>query len=194
MNAKTLLPLGLGLLCLAGMASAGKGPDPSGLPQCQSSSAAEACRLPLKNGQFDSLEGWTRPDGLPSIGEDETGNTYAALHVGAVLSQPVFAHFGASPQDVAYALRFRTRADRGAGELRASLSMSDANGDRSILLGDATTTAQADGWNDVELVVNGAAFAAPAHVTVTIANEGGSIVQVDDVTLVQAEGVEVLGR
>lgn len=193
MNVKTLLPIGLGLLSFAGMAAAGNSPDPSRLPPCQSSSTAETCRLPLKNGQIDSLEGWNR-SGLPSIGQDETGNAYAALHVGAFLSQPVFAHFAASPQNVAYALRFRTRADRGAGELRATLSMSDGSGDRTIPLGETTTTARAGEWNVVELMVNGTAFPAPAHVMVTIANEGGNIVQVDDVTLVQAEGVEAARR
>lgn len=174
--------------------TASNGPGTSRLPLCKSSVPAATCRLPLKNGQFDTLDEWNRPNGLPSIGWDETGNAYAALHVGAVVSQPVFAHFGPSPQDVAYAVRFRVRADRGTSALRATLSMSDDSGDRRISLGETTTTAHADEWDVVELLVNGKAFAAPAHVLVTIANEAGSVVQVDDVTLVQTEGAEAIRR
>ena len=187
------LAAGACLLAFAGIATAGQGLAPSHLPLCESSVAEETCRLPLKHGQFDSFEGWRR-HGLPSIGHDEAGNPYAALHVGAALSQAVFAHFGAPPQGVAYAVRFRVRADVGAGEIRATLSMSDDTGERTLPLGETTTTARAGEWSDVELLVNGAAFAAPAHVLVTIANEGGNIVQVDDVALVQTEGAETYRR
>jgi hypothetical protein len=188
------LVTGLGLLASSGSAIAGNGPDPSRLPPCQSVDVKDACRLPVKNGQFDSLDGWERPNGLPSLGQDERGNTYAALYVGAELSQPVFAHFGAAPQDVAYALRFRVRADRSAGKVRAMLSMSDGGGNRAVPLGETTTTAYAGDWSTVELLVNGKMFAAPEHVLLKIGNEGGDVVQVDDVTLLRVQGVEAIGR
>lgn len=193
MKVKKTLAAGICLLAFAGVANAGNGLDPSRLPQCQTSAAAETCRLPLQGGQFDSLDGWNR-QGLPTIGKDETGNNYTALYVGAGVSQSVFAHFGLSPQDLGYALRFRVRADRNVSAIRATLAMSDSSGSRTIPLGETTTMAQAGEWNIVELVVNGTAFAAPAHVLVSITSEGGDIAQVDDVTLVQTEGAGPLRR
>lgn len=188
------LATGLGLLASSGSAIAGNGSDPSRLPPCQSVNVNDACRLPIKNGQFDSLDGWERPNGLPSLGQDERGNSYAALYVGAELSQPVFAHFGVAPQDVAYTLSFRVRADRSVGKVRAMLSMSDGSGNRAVTLGETTTTAYAGDWSTVELTVNGKAFAAPEHVLVKIGNEGGDVVQVDDVTLVRSQGAEAIDR
>ena len=47
-------------------------------------------------------------------------------------------------------------------------------------------------WQDVELMVNGVAFAAPAHVLVEISNAAGEYLQVDDVHLVHAKDVDVL--
>lgn len=188
------LAVGLFSLAIASAAMAGQGPDPSGLPSCQSSGPVDACRLPLKNGQFDSLDGWLNTPSQPTLGQDENGNSYAALRYGATASQPVFANFGVPTQNAAYALRFRARADRGAGQIRATLSMSDGSGNHAVSLGETTTTVGTGEWNVVELLVNGAAFAAPAHVLLTIGNEGSEYVQVDDVHLVQAAGADAVSR
>ncbi len=114
---KSLLhPLAMALytLALRGSAFAGNGSDPSRLPLCRSFAGADACLLPVENGRFDSLEGWTRASGLPNIGYDEDGNPYAALDTGASIRQAVYAHFGKAPRDVAYALHFRVGSDNGA--------------------------------------------------------------------------------
>lgn len=190
---RSLFALGLCSLAVTGTAFASDSPDPSGLPACQMGMAADACRMDLKNGQFDALDGWTRI-GMPSIGHEASGNPYAALHVGAVLSQAVYAHFDTPSERVAYTLRFRVRADRHVGAIRAELSMSDAAGAHAIPLGETRLMAGAGEWSTVEMTVNGAAFAAPAHVLVEIANEGGEYLQVDDVQLVQSEGAESLRR
>ncbi|MDQ0010117.1 hypothetical protein J2T07_002307 [Luteibacter jiangsuensis] len=186
----------MALCATAGTAVAGNGPDPSGLPLCQQVSGADACRLPVRNGQFDNLDGWTRTSGLPSIGYDPSGNPYASLYTGAGIHQAVYAHFGTLSQEAAYVLRFRVRSDNGDTQVRATLSMSDGDGANALPLGSTATMAREGEWSSVELVVNGAAFAAPAHVLLEIANEGGNhdTVQVDDVYLVQSVGVEMLRR
>ena len=190
---RPILALGLCSLAFAGTAVAGDSPDPSRLPPCQMGAGDNACRLPLKNGQFDGeqLESWAR-DGSPSLGYEASGNTYAALHVGAVVRQAVYAHYGTSPQKTTYALRFRVRADRRSSVVRAAMSMSDDKAEYRIPLGETTTTAYAGEWQDVELMVNGVAFAAPAHVLVEISNAAGEYLQVDDVHLVHAKDVDVL--
>lgn len=182
------LKVGLCILVLPVSAFAGNGPDPSRLPPCHPFGGAEACRLPVENGGFDSLEGWTRASGLPNIGYDEIGNPYAALYTGASIRQAVYAHFGKAPQSVAYALHFRVRSDNGDNQVRATLSMSDATGEHLLPIGSTTAVARKGEWSTVELVVNGDAFAAPAHVMLEIASEGGNhdTVQVDDVHLVES--------
>jgi len=191
---RSMFLTGLCALAFSGGAFAGNGPDPAGLPFCQQVYGAHACRLPVKNGQFDGLGGWTRASGLPSIGYDISGNPYAALYTGASIRQAVYAHAGRSPQDVAYALRFRVRADNGDAQVRATMSMSDATGAHAVPIGSTTAIARQGDWSVVELVLNGAPFAAPAHVSVEIASEGGNhdTVQVDDVLLVQSASVQAL--
>jgi hypothetical protein len=187
----------IALCAIAGTSAADNdGPDPSGLPPCQQSSQADACRLPVRNGQFDSLDGWTRTSGLPSIGYDPAGNPHASLYTGAGIHQAVYAHFGTLSQDAAYVLRFRVRSHNGDSRVRATLSMSDDAATHTLPLGSATTMARNGEWSIMELAVNGTAFAAPAHVLLEIANEGGNhdTVQVDDVYLVQSVGTEVLRR
>lgn len=190
------LALGLCVFAMAGVAVAGNGPDPSGLPFCAQVHGANACQLPVYNGRFDSLDGWTRPSGLPSIGYDISGNPYASLYTGASIRQAVYAHFDRSPQEVAYALRFRVRADNADARVRATMSMSDATGAHTVALGSTTAVARQGDWSVVELVVNGAPFPAPAHVSVEIASEGGNhdTVQVDEVLLVESESVEALSH
>ncbi|WP_426285328.1 hypothetical protein [Luteibacter sp. E-22] len=196
---KSLLPplaMGLCTLALPGSAFAGNGSDPSRLPPCHSFAGADACLLPVENSRFDSLEGWTRASGLPNIGYDEDGNPYAALYTGASIRQAVYAHFGKAPQDVAYALHFRVRSDNGDNQVRAMLSMSDATGEHLLPIGSTMATARKGEWSTVELVVNGAPFAAPAHVMLEIASEGGNhdTVQVDDVHLVESRDAGALPR
>lgn len=183
-------------LAFAATTPAGNGPDPSRLPACQQATGVDACRLPVKNGQFDDLDGWTRASGLPSIGYDPSGNPFASLYTGASIRQAVYAHFGKSSRDLAYALRFRVRSHNGDVQVRAALSMSDDTGANTHPLGSTTTIAHEEEWSIVELVVNGAPFAAPEHVMVEIANEGGNhdTVQVDDVYLVESVGTEALRR
>jgi hypothetical protein len=191
---RPLLALGLGALSCSGSALAGNGPDPSHLPSCRPGGDADACNLPVKSHQFDSLQGWTSASGLPSIGYDELGNAYAALYTGATISQAVYAHFGKSPNDLAYALRFRVRSHNGDNQVRATLSMSDAYGKQTRPIGSTTAVAHQGEWSTVELVVNGVPFAAPAHVLLEIASEGGNhdTVQIDDVYLVESDGATAL--
>lgn len=185
---------GLCALALAGAAVAGNSPGPSELPLCVQGADQDACRLPVKSDQFDTLDGWERRSGLPSIGYDESGNSYASLFTGAAIGQEVYAHFGRSSQDVAYVLRFRMRSDNAPAQVRAALSMTDAGGTRTVPLGSVVDTAHPGGWSVVELAVNGAPFAAPAHVSIEIASEGGNhdTVQVDDVYLIQSADAGVL--
>ncbi len=93
-------------------------------------------------------------------------------------------------------LHFRVRSDNGDNQVRAMLSMSDATGEHLLPIGSTMATARKGEWSTVELVVNGAPFAAPAHVLLEIASEGGNhdTVQVDDVHLVQSRDAGVLPR
>ena len=162
------------------------GPSPAGLPACNSSEIFDACRLPVKQGTFDTLGGWTLTNRV-SQGGDATGNQYAAIGGGSAIRQAVYAEFGTPSQDTSYVIRFRVRSEHGDAPVRTTLSMSNYDGTHTAKLGATSTTARHHEWTVVELVVDGKAFAAPAHVMVEIGNESSNaIIQVDDVFLVQS--------
>lgn len=167
------------------------GPSPAGLPSCNSSEVFDACRLPVKQGGFDSLLGWIT-DGHVRHGGDAAGQHYAALSNGSSVRQAVYAHYGTAPQDATYVLRFRLLSESHDTPVRATLSMSNAAGTHVEKLSATTTTARHHEWTEVELLVDGKAFVAPAHVMVEIANEGyGPVVQIDDVYLVQSADADL---
>ncbi|SEM90688.1 hypothetical protein SAMN02800694_2099 [Luteibacter sp. UNCMF331Sha3.1] len=193
---------GLCAATLAGTAFAGSlsstgfthiGPSPAGLPSCNSSEVFDACRLPVKQPTFDTLDGWAA-EGDVSRGGDATGNQYAAIRGGSRLKQAVYADFGTLSKDASYVLRFRLLSESHDAPVRATLSMSNAAGVRGAKLGAITTTARHHEWTEVELLVDGKAYPAPAHVMIEIDNEGASsVVQVDDVFLVQSADTDIEG-
>ncbi|SEO85665.1 hypothetical protein SAMN02800692_2559 [Luteibacter sp. UNC138MFCol5.1] len=167
------------------------GPSPAGLPSCNSTEIFDACRLPVKQGMFDSLQGWTA-NGMVSQGSDASGNGYAAIRPGSSVRQAVYASFGTPNEDASYVLRFRLLSESHDAPVRATLSMSNAAGTDVAKLGATTTMARHHEWTEVELVVDGKAFRQPAHVMIEIGNEdSAATVQVDDVFLVQSADAEV---
>lgn len=169
------------------------GPSPAGLPSCNSSEIFDACRLPVKQGQFDSLAGWTQ-NGRVSQGGDASGNQYATLGGGSSIRQAVYADFGTLSKDASYVLRFRVMSENSDAPVRATVSMSDPNGGNLTRLGSTSTTARHHEWTTVELIVDGKAFPAPAHVMIELGNESpNAIVQLDDVFLVQSADADVAG-
>lgn len=185
------------LLSSAGTAFAGNAGTTPSLPPCVVGKATDgACLLAVKNGDFTSmaLSSWDRV-GLPIHGVDADGKSYAALPLGSAIRQAVYAHTGTSTADAVYTLRFRIRAEHVSANVRASLSMSTAQGTDTVPLGHITSMATADEWSTVELSVQGRAYAAPAHVQVVIENEGGmpATVQIDDVMLIESTDAEVVG-
>lgn len=190
------------LSALAGTAIAGSasitgftdiGPSPIGLPSCNTTEVFDACRLPVKQGTFDTLNGWVA-NGHVQQGGDATGNRYATIGGGASVKQAVYTEYGTPTKDASYVLRFRVMSENGDAPIRATLSMSDYNGAHTDKLGATTTMARHHEWTQVELVVDGKAFVAPAHVMIEIGNESpNAIVQLDDVFLVQSADTETAG-
>jgi hypothetical protein len=177
-----------------GVARAGHAGAVPSLPFCTSGYAAgDACFLTLKNGDFDArmLASWGRV-GLPGYGIAADGSTYAALPLGSGIQQAVYAHGGLKTAEAVYTLRFRIRAEHAPAYVRGTLAMSTAERTDLVPLGHVTSMALTDEWSTVELSVQGRPYAAPAHVLVTIANEGGTpaTVQVDDVVLIQSSDAE----
>jgi hypothetical protein len=167
------------------------------LPACVGGGVADgACLLPLRNGDFGEqvLSSWERL-GLPVHGVGADGSRYAALPLGSGIHQAIYAHTGRNSGNVVYSLRFRVRAEHAPGQVHATLAMSTGQRTDPMPLGHVTSEAGTDGWSTVELSVHGRPYAAPAHVLVAIENQSGTptIVQVDDVVLVESTDVELIG-
>jgi hypothetical protein len=189
--------LALGSVSMAHAGHAGHAGSVPSLPSCTGGYFAEgACFLALKNGGFDDgmLASWERV-GLPGHGIAVDGSTYAALPLGSGIQQAVYAHGARNTADVVYTLRFRIRAEHAPADVRATLAMSTAERTDLVPLGHVTSMALTDEWSTVELSVQGRPYAAPAHVLVTIDNEGGTpaTVHVDDIVLIQSSDAEVAG-
>ncbi|UPG91380.1 hypothetical protein L2Y96_06295 [Luteibacter aegosomaticola] len=181
-------------LCLvAAPVQASTSPDPSRLPACTSAGNDDACRLPIRDGDFSAgaLNGWQR-QGLPVVGYDASGNAYAALPVGAAISQAVGIPTANLPQDVAYAIRFRVLGESADGSIDVRVALSDDNGNQKIDLGGTTVRAVRGEWTVGELFVTGKQYGGAPHVHITLANDSasGTQVQVDDVHVVESAGVE----
>lgn len=184
---------GVALLALCSAAAfpslAGPGPDPSGLPACSSAGNDDACRLPVRDGDFSSgqLAGWQR-QGLPSTGYGADGNAYAALAVGAAISQAVGIPTGNSPRRVTYAVRFRALAESADGSVDVRVALSDDNGNGRVDLGGTSVRVVRGEWTVGELFVTGRPYGGAPHVHITLANESvsGTQVQLDDVYVVES--------
>lgn len=189
------IPTSLLALCLTALspAMASHSPDPSRLPACTRAGNDDACRLPVRDGDFSggALNGWQR-QGLPAVGYDAGRNAYAALPVGAAISQAVGIPTANLPQDVAYAVRFRLLGESADGSVDVRVALSDDNGNQKIDLGGTTVRAVRGEWTVGELFVTGKQYGGAPHVHITLANESasGTQVQVDDIYVVESAGVE----
>jgi hypothetical protein len=183
------------VLCAAATlpALASTSPDPSGLPACSSAGNDEACRLPVRDGDFSAgaLNGWQR-QGLPVVGYDASGNAYAALPVGAAISQAVGIPTANLPQDATYAIRFRVLGESADGSIDVRVAVSDDTGKQKIDLGGTSVRVARGEWSAGELFVTGKPFGGAPHVHLTLANDSitGTQLQVDDVYVVESVGVD----
>jgi hypothetical protein len=165
------------------------GPDPSRVPACSSAGNNDACRLPLRDGDFSagSLMSWKR-EGLPSVGDGGGGSTYAALPVGSAISQAIGIPTGNLPQHVAYVVRFRVLGESADGSVDVRLALSDDNGNQRVDLGGTAVHVVHGGWTAGELYVTGKPYGGAPHVHLTLANDSrsGTQVQIDDVYVVES--------
>ncbi|QWT18464.1 hypothetical protein KPL74_11995 [Bacillus sp. NP157] len=162
---------------------AGPGAGAGGLPACTSQGNPGACRLPIVNGDFerDIGVGWTIQ------GFASPGAGVGVLMPGARLGQAVAINTLSDPATSGYATQLRVFGETGDGMVEVRLALSDSEGKNAHPIATTQATVRKGEWTTVDLSGAGAAFAAPAHVLLTIENTGpGTRVQVDDVHVVES--------